>query len=98
MSCGGLQALEVAGYERITALLIANSGFFNAQREGLPGIPQVEKSQLDKIHSPTLYLLRGTSDIAYENVMYDVDCINHVPVFVVNLDVVDGGMYGEVYR
>lgn len=97
MSCGGLQALEVAGDERITALLIANSGIFNSPREGLPGIPQVDKSQLDKIHSPTLYLLGGPSDIAYENGMDDVDRINHVPVFVGNMDVGHGGTYGEPY-
>jgi len=97
MSCGGLQALEVAGDERITALLIANSGIFNSPREGLPGIPQVDKSQLDKIHSPTLYLLGGPSDIAYENGMDDVERINHVPVFVGNLDVGHGGTYGEPY-
>lgn len=97
MSCGGLQALEVAGDERVTALLVANSGIFNTPREGLPGIPQVDKSQLNKIHSPTLYLLGGPSDIAYENGMDDVERINHVPVFVGNLDVGHGGTYGQPY-
>ncbi|MDQ2076935.1 dienelactone hydrolase family protein [Marinimicrobium sp. ABcell2] len=97
MSCGGLQALEVAGDPRVSALLVANSGIFNSPREGLPGIPQVDKSQLDKIHSPTLYLLGGPSDIAYDNGMDDFERINHVPVFVGNMDVGHGGTYGEPY-
>ena len=97
MSCGGLQALEVAGDERITALLIANSGLFNSPGANMPMMPQLPKSQLEKIHSPTLYLLGGPSDIAYENGMDDVERINHVPVFVGNLDVGHGGTYGQPY-
>lgn len=97
MSCGGLQALEVAGDKRITALLIANSGLFNNPGEGMPMIPQLPKSHLDNIHSPTLYLLGGPSDIAYENGMDDVERIDHVPVFVGNLDVGHGGTYAEPY-
>src|SRR5690554_5829444 len=97
MSCGGLQALEVAGDERITALLIANSGLFNNPGEGMPMIPQLPKSHLDSIHSPTLYLLGGPSDIAYKNGMDDVERIDHVPVFVGNLNVGHGGTYAEPY-
>ncbi len=96
MSCGGLQALEVAGDPRITTLGVFNSGIFNEpMRERLPGIPNLDKSQLEKIHTPTLYLLGGKSDIAYENGMNDVERINHVPVFVGNLDVGHGGTYAQ---
>lgn len=96
MSCGGLQALEVAGDPRIKTLGVFNSGIFNTPMpRPLPGMPKLDKTQLEKIHTPTLYLLGGPSDIAYENGMDDVENINHVPVFVGNLDVGHGGTYGE---
>lgn len=96
MSCGGLQALEVAGDPRITTLGVFNSGIFNEpMRERLPGIPNLDKSHLEKIHTPTLYLLGGESDIAYANGMNDVERIDHVPVFVGNLDVGHGGTYAQ---
>ncbi|WP_347329838.1 alpha/beta hydrolase family protein [Marinimicrobium locisalis] len=98
MSCGGLQALEVADDPRTSTLLICNSGIFNdPMPEKLPGIPEVDKTQLKKIHTPTLYLLGGPSDIAYENGMNDVERIDHVPVFVGNLDVGHGGTYSQEY-
>ncbi|HEY7886463.1 MAG TPA: alpha/beta hydrolase [Cellvibrionaceae bacterium] len=96
MSCGGLQALEVADDPRITTLGVFNSGIFNEPMPSrLPGMPQLDKKQLEKIHTPTLYLLGGTSDIAYDNGMNDVERINHVPVFVGNLEVGHGGTYTQ---
>ena len=99
MSCGGLQALEVAGDPRITTLIVANSGIFIDPIRGnaMPMMPQLVKTHLKKIHTPTLYLLGGPSDIAYKNGMDDVDKINHVPVFVANLDVGHGGTYAKPY-
>jgi hypothetical protein len=99
MSCGGLQALEVAGDPRITTLIVANSGIFIEPLRGnaMPMMPQLDKTQLKKIHTPTLYLLGGSSDIAYKNGMDDVEKINHVPVFVANLDVGHGGTYAQPF-
>jgi hypothetical protein len=99
MSCGGLQALEVAGDPRISTLIVANSGIFIDPIRGnaMPMMPQLDKTHLQKIHTPTLYLLGGPSDIAYNNGMDDVAKINHVPVFVANLDVGHGGTYGHPY-
>ena len=95
MSCGGLQTLEVAGDPRISTIVVLNSGLFRQKGAGMPGMPQLGKSQLEKIHTPTLYLLGGPSDIAYENGMDDYEKINHVPVFVANLDVGHGGTYSQ---
>ena len=95
MSCGGLQALEVAGDARISTLGVFNSGIFTNPREGMPGLPKITKEQINKIHTPTLYLLGGPSDIAYQNGMDDFKQINHVPVFVGNLDVGHGGTYAQ---
>ena len=95
MSCGGLQTLEVAGDPRISTIVVLNSGLFRQAGSGMPGMPQLSKSQLENIHTPTLYLLGGPSDIAYENGMDDYDKINHVPIFVANMDVGHGGTYSQ---
>ena len=97
MSCGGLQALEVAPDPRVATLLVANSGIFIEPIRGnaMPMMPQLDKTHLPKIHTPTLYLLGGPSDIAYKNGMDDVAKLNHVPVFVGNLDVGHGGTYAQ---
>ena len=99
MSCGGLQALEVAGDPRISTLVVANSDIFIDPIHGtaIPMTAQLQKKHLEKIHTPTLYLLGGPSDIAYKNGMDDVEKINHVPVFVGNLDVGHGGTYGQPF-
>jgi hypothetical protein len=95
MSCGGLQTLEVAGDPRISTIVVLNSGLFRQPGAGMPGMPQLSKAQLEKIHTPTLYLLGGPSDIAYENGMDDYEKINHVPIFVANMDVGHGGTYSQ---
>lgn len=95
MSCGGLQTLEVAGDPRITTTVVCNSGIFTNPTGRMPGLPQLSKEQLKKIHTPTLYLLGGPSDIAYNNGMDDFKQINHVPVFVGNMDVGHGGTYSQ---
>ncbi len=95
MSCGGLQALEVAADLRVTSTVICNSGILPTPNVGIPGMPALEKDQLESIHTPTLYLLGGESDIAYGNGMDDYNRISHVPVYVANLDVGHGGTYGQ---
>ncbi len=95
MSCGGLQALEVAPDPRVTTAVICNSGILRNANSGMPGMPNLTKDHLDKLHTPTLYILGGESDIAYGNGMDDVHQLNHVPVFVGNLDVGHGGTYGQ---
>lgn len=94
MSCGGLQTLEVAPDPRITTAVVCNSGILG-NGGGMPGMPGLTKDHLKKLHSPTLYLLGGESDIAYNNGMNDFELINHVPVFVANMDVGHGGTYSQ---
>jgi uncharacterized protein len=94
-SCGGLQALQIAGDPRVKTLIVMNSGIFNDNSMHISGI-EVSKALLDKIHTPTLYILGGETDIAYANGMDDFHRINHVPAFVGNLlGVGHGGTYGE---
>lgn len=95
MSCGGLQTLETAPDPRVTTAVIYNSGIFITPGTGMGGMPSLPKDHLKKLHTPTLYVLGGEKDIAYANGMDDYKNINHVPVFVANMDVGHGGTYGQ---
>lgn len=94
MSCGGLQTLETAPDPRVTTVVVCNSGILGASG-GMPGMPALTKDHLAKLHTPTLYLLGGEKDIAYNNGMDDYKRINHVPVYVANMDVGHGGTYRQ---
>jgi lysophospholipase L1-like esterase len=94
-SCGGLQALQIAKDPRVKTLIVMNSGIFIPGSGMSIGGMEVSKSLLDAIHTPTLYILGGKTDIAYGNGMDDFARINHVPVFVGNLEVGHGGTYWQ---
>ena len=93
-SCGGIQALYIAGDQRVETVIVMNSGLFQQDVTNMGGM-SVPKSQLYELHSPTLYVLGGPTDIAYENGMHDFATITHVPIAVANLDVGHGGTYAE---
>ncbi len=108
MSCGGLQAYEVAPDPRVTTVMICNSGIFNSPMGGgtrggargggggmMMSIPNLTKDHLEKLHSPTIYILGGESDMANPNGMDDFRRINHLPVFAANLNVGHGGTYSR---
>jgi hypothetical protein len=95
MSCGGLQTLEAAPDSRVKTAIVCNSGILGNPGGGFPGMPALTKEHLLKLHTPTLYLLGGEKDIAYNNGMDDYSKINHVPVFVANMDVGHGGTYSQ---
>jgi dienelactone hydrolase len=105
MSCGGLQALEVAPDPRVKTLLVMNSGLFgpDGMPKGAPkagggrlmGMPKVGKEVLAKLHSPTIYIIGGKSDIAYPQAIDDYAKIDKVPVAIANLDVGHGGTYHQ---
>lgn len=97
MSCGGLQTLEVASDARITTIVVCNSGIFKTPGNGISNMPKLTKESLKKIHTPTLYMLGGEKDIAYGNGMDDYHQINHVPIFMANMDVGHGGTYREYH-
>lgn len=95
MSCGGLQALEVAPDPRVTTVVICNSGILGNPGAGMGGMPKLTKDQLEKLHSPVIYILGGEKDIAYRNGMDDYNRINRLPVFAANLNVGHGGTYAQ---
>ena len=94
-SCGGLQALEIAHDPRIKTVVVMNSGIFNPGTAPIPSM-SYSKTLLDTLHTPTLYLLGGKTDIAYANGMDDFARITRVPVFMGNvLNVGHAGTYWE---
>lgn len=95
-SCGGLQALEIATDPRVKTVVIMNSGIFNpGTGRSVPGM-NLSKSLLATLHTPTLYILGGKTDIAYLNGTDDFARIDAVPVFLGNIqNVGHGGTYWE---
>src|SRR5262245_17575796 len=93
-SCGGVQALANAKDPRVATVVIMNSGIFNSGPTRMGGV-EVGKEQLADLHTPTLYVLGGSTDIAYANGMDDFARIAHVPVAVANIDTGHGGTYWE---
>src|SRR5690606_29419049 len=92
-SCGGLQALAVSHDPRIRTTLVLNSGIY-IQPGGRSGV-QIDKSQLEKLHGPLLYLSGGPEDIAHANASDHVHRIARLPVFFGALPVGHGGTFGE---
>jgi hypothetical protein len=94
-SCGGVQALELAGDPRIRTLVVQNSGILPDGASRIPGMA-LPKSALAAIHTPVIYIQGGPTDIAYANGMDDFERIDHVPAVMVNINGVGhGGTYFE---
>lgn len=93
-SCGGLQALFNAGDPRVDTVVMMNSGLFPEGETTMAGMT-ADKSLLDDLHTPILYILGGESDIAHAAGMDDFARINHVPAAVVNIDRGHGGTYWD---
>jgi hypothetical protein len=93
-SCGGLQAIELAGDPRIKTVLVHNSGIFNDGASRIPGMTAT-KDMLDRIHTPVIYILGGPGDIAHENGTDDFARLSRVPAVLADLPVGHGGTFSE---
>jgi putative CocE/NonD family hydrolase len=91
-SCGGLQALAVSADPRIDTTLVLASGIYVRPGSGRSGV-QIDKSQLERLHAPALYLTGGPDDIAHPNATDDVNRLNHIPVFLGSLPVGHSGTF-----
>ena len=91
-SCGGLQALAVSHDPRVDTTLVLNSGIYITPGSGRSRV-QVDKTQLERLHAPALYLTGGPSDIAHVNALDDVERIERTPVFLGVLPVGHGGTF-----
>jgi len=93
-SCGGVQALQVAKDPRVKTLVIHNSGIPNNGPTTMTGT-SIGKEVLQTLRTPVIYILGGSTDIAYANGMDDFARISHVPVAVADLPVGHGGTFQE---
>jgi dienelactone hydrolase len=95
-SCGGLQALQTAADARVTTSVILDSGvLLDPPPMPMPGVKTNDKSELQDIHGPLLYVIGGPTDIAYKNALDDFEHISKVPVFMANKNVGHGGTFAE---
>ncbi|RPF20709.1 non-reducing end alpha-L-arabinofuranosidase family hydrolase [Myceligenerans xiligouense] len=85
-SCGGIEALVAAQDQRVDAVAALNSGLF---ADGSLGY---SRSELDRLHTPVMFLDGGPSDVAYDNSRANYDLVDHVPaVRASNPDAGHGG-------
>jgi hypothetical protein len=91
-SCGGLQALSAAQDPRVTTAVVMNSGFFPDGANPIAGVVS-DKKLLKTLHGSVLYVLGGSTDIAYGNGTDDYRRIDHIPAALVNVPVGHGGTY-----
>jgi dienelactone hydrolase len=81
-SCGGLQALGIGDDPRLTTVVAWNSGIF---RDGT-GANQATPADLAELHTPTMWVNGGPSDIAYPQARIDFRD-SRVPSVWANLNV-----------
>lgn len=93
-SCGGLQSLIIgtSGDKRIRTVVALNSG---ANNPGDKLDKMLVKDDLKKLSVPTIYIIGGKKDIAYENAIDDYRRINHIPIAIAS-HTVSG--HGATYR
>jgi Cellulose binding domain len=66
-SCGGLEALVAGEDQRVKAVISLDSGFFADSSFGY------SRSELQRLHSPVLFMDGGPSDVAYDNTRANYD-------------------------
>ena len=89
-SCGGAQVLANAADQRLKTYLILNAGM------GKMTMADASAKSLKNLHGPILYLVGGTSDVAWQNAQQDYKAIKRVPVVLAdNTQSGHGGTYEQ---
>ncbi len=89
-SCGGAQVLANASDARLKTYLILNAGMGKMKMAG------ASKKSLKNLHAPILYLVGGTSDVAWQNAQMDYKAIKKNPVVLAdNTTSGHGGTYEQ---
>ena len=89
-SCGGAQVLANAADRRLKTYLILNAGM------GKMTMADASAKSLKNLHGPILYLVGGTSDVAWQNAQMDYKAIKKVPVVLAdNTRSGHGGTYEQ---
>ena len=79
----------------MSTFVIMNSGILVGNPANATGEMAADKSLLDKIDKPILYVLGGKNDIAYSNGMDDYSRLTKVPSAIINTDVTHEGTYAQ---
>jgi arabinogalactan endo-1,4-beta-galactosidase len=91
-SCGGAQVLANASDPRLNTYLILNAGM------GKMTMADASAASLKQLHGPILYLVGGTSDVAWQNAQMDYEAIKKVPVVLAdNTQSGHGGTYEQPF-
>lgn len=89
-SCGGAQVLANAADARLKTYIILNAGM------GKMTMADADAKSLKNLHGPILYLVGGTSDVAWQNAQMDYKAIKKVPaVLADNTQSGHGGTYEQ---
>lgn len=89
-SCGGAQVLANAADPRLQTYIILNAGM------GRMTMADASAKSLKQLHGPTLYLVGGKSDVAWQNAQMDYKAIKRVPVVLAdNTQSGHGGTYAQ---
>lgn len=89
-SCGGAQVLANAADPRLKTYLILNAGM------GKMTMADASRKSLKNLHGPILYLVGGTSDVAWANAQMDYKAIKKIPVVLAdNTKSGHGGTYEQ---
>ena len=89
-SCGGAQVLANAADPRLKTYIILNAGM------GKMTMADASAKSLKNLHGPILYLVGGTTDVAWQNAQMDYKVIKHVPVVLAdNTQSGHGGTYDQ---
>ena len=89
-SCGGAQVLANAGDARLKTYIILNAGM------GQMTMADASAKSLKNLHGPILYLVGGTTDVAWANAQMDYKAIKRVPVVLAdNTKSGHGGTYEQ---
>ena len=90
--CGGAQVLANAGDPRLKTYLILNAGM------GKMEMADASAKSLKNLHGPILYLVGGTTDVAWKNAQMDYDAIKRVPVVLADNTLSGhGGTYDQPF-
>ena len=89
-SCGGAQVLANAADPRLKTYIILNAGM------GKMTMADASAKSLKNLHGPILYLVGGTTDVAWQNAQMDYKAIKRVPVVLAdNTQSGHGGTYDQ---
>jgi predicted alpha/beta-hydrolase family hydrolase len=83
ISCGGIEALVAAADPRVRSALSLNSGFFSALAEETPHLG-FGREHLRNLHTPTLFVSGGPSDVAFDNTRANYELVSVPTVWADN--------------